>query len=85
MSASGKSKQGERVIAQLVAGRADGSTEPSGAAAATLDKDHVSTTIIQRLSNASRASLNWMALRTSSTSGKEPKIDSDADASWKAR
>jgi hypothetical protein len=85
MSSTAKSKSASKVIAQLSAQSTSGSSRPAPAPALKSQDNHVSTTIIERISNARRAYLNWVAMQASSITGKEPKIDSEADASWKAR
>jgi hypothetical protein len=48
-------------------------------------KAHASTTVMERIGNARRGYLAWLALQASSITGKEPAIDGEADASWRAR
>jgi hypothetical protein len=46
---------------------------------------HAATTIVERIANVRRGYLVWLAEQTRFLTGKEPAIDSDADASWRAR
>jgi hypothetical protein len=45
---------------------------------------HASITLIERIANARRGYLAWLALETASITAKEPAIDRDTDASWRA-
>ena len=49
------------------------------------DEMHASTTIIERIGNARRGYLAWLALQTAMITRKEPAIDGNAEASWRAR
>ena len=49
------------------------------------NENHTSTTIIEKIANLRRGYLTWLAQQTASITGKEPEIDSEADASWRAR
>ena len=49
------------------------------------NKSHASTTIIERIVNTRRGYLAWLAAQTATIAGKESAIDSEADASWRAR
>jgi hypothetical protein len=81
----GPAVSGSKVIEQLAAqptGNRSGAAEAAGPRS---NDAHVSTTIIERMANARRGYLAWLALQTTSITGKEPTIDSEADASWRAR
>lgn len=75
---------GSRVIQQLAARPTD-SSEAVEASALKAKENHASTTIIERISKVRRGYLAWLALQTAAITGKEPAIDSEADASWRAR
>jgi hypothetical protein len=85
MSSKGKSNSHSKVIQQLTARPAAGSAEPLSAASLKSKENHVSIAVVERIGNARRVCLNWLALQTSSIMGKDPEVDSDAEASWKAR
>jgi len=76
---------GSKVIRQLAARPTDSLSEAVEATDTKTKESHTSTTIIERIANSRRSYLAWLALQTTSITGKEPAIDSDADASWRAR
>jgi hypothetical protein len=84
-AAKGPAGLGGKVIQQLAERSTDGRIEVVRAADLKAKENHASTTIIERIANARRGYLAWLALQTTSVTGKEPAIDSDADASWRAR
>jgi hypothetical protein len=74
-----------KVIEQLTALSPGSRSEAVEPPEVKSDEIHASTTIIQRIVNARRGYLTWLALQVSAIAGKEPAIDSEADASWRAR
>jgi hypothetical protein len=74
-----------RVIEQLMVLPPGSRSEAAEPAETKSDEIHTSTTIIQRIANARRGYLTWLALQAAAIAGKEPAIDSEADASWRAR
>jgi hypothetical protein len=76
---------GSKVIQQLAARPADSRSEAVEATNIKSNENHASTTVIERIANARRGYLAWLALQTATITGKEPVIDTDADASWRAR
>ena len=81
----GSADSGRNVIRQLAARPTHNRGKAVEATALKANDNHVSTTIIERISQARRGYLAWLALRTETIIGKEPTIDSEADASWRAR
>ncbi len=77
----GPADSGHKVIEQLSARPGGG----SATAEARSDEIHASSTIIERIIGARRGYLAWLDLQTATITGKEPAIDSEADASWRAR
>jgi hypothetical protein len=76
---------GGKVIQQLAAPRTESRSEAVEATDMKSKETHTSTTIIERIAHARRGYLAWLALQTSTITRKEPVIDSEADASWRAR
>jgi hypothetical protein len=76
---------GSRVIQQLAGRPTDSRSVVGGATDSKVEEIHESTTIIERFANTRRGYLAWLALQATSIIGKEPAIDSDAEASWRAR
>jgi len=81
----GPAGSGCKVIEQLTARPNDSSIEVTEPPDLKSNESHASTTIVERIANARRGYLAWLALQTATITGKEPAIDSDADASWRAR
>ncbi len=75
---------GSNVIQQLTA-RTDSRFDPTDATKLKVEEIHASTTIIERIANARRGYLAWLAQQTAAITGKEPAIDRKADESWRAR
>jgi hypothetical protein len=77
----GPARSSSKVVQQLAA-------RPTGRRSETADwmpnEIHVSITLTERIANARRGYLAWLALETASITGKEPAIDRNADASWRA-
>jgi hypothetical protein len=73
------------IIEQLSAMPATGRSEVEAVADLKSKETHTSTTIIERIVNARRGYLAWLAVHSAAITGKEPPIDGDADASWRAR
>lgn len=74
-----------RVIQQLAAQPADGRSKAMLETNLKANESHAATTIVERIANVRRGYLVWLAEQTRFLTGKEPAIDSDADASWRAR
>jgi hypothetical protein len=60
-------------------------SEPVEAADMKSNEMHAATTIVERIGNARRGYVAWLALQTAMITRTEPAIDSKADASWRAR
>ncbi len=76
---------GSKVIEQLSARLAAARSESAEITETKSQDSHASTTIIERIAEARRGYLAWLALQAATLTGKEPAIDSEADASWRAR
>jgi len=76
---------GCKVIEQLTAQPRGKGSEAVAPTDAKSNESHASTSIIERIANTRRGYLAWLALQTATISGKEPPIDREADASWRAR
>jgi hypothetical protein len=81
----GPADSASKVIQQLAAWPSSESSELVEATASKAKENHASTTIIERISKARREYLAWLSLRTAAITGKDPAIDSEAEASWHAR
>jgi len=76
---------GCKVIEQLTAQPTRRGSEVVAPIDAKPSESHASTSIIERFANARRGYLAWLVLQSAAISGKEPPIDTEADASWRAR
>ena len=76
---------GGKVIQQLAGRPTESRSEAVEATSIKADENHASTTIIERIANARRGYLAWLALQTATITRRKPVIDSEADASWRAR
>jgi len=76
---------GCKVIEQLAAQSTRRGSEVVAPMDVKSNEIHGSTAIIERIVNTRRGYLAWLALQTATIIGKEPAIDSEADASWRAR
>jgi hypothetical protein len=76
---------GSKIIEQLTGQRTGRGSEEVAPPDVKSNKRHASTTIIERIVNTRRGYLAWLAAQTATIAGKEPAIDSEADASWRAR
>ena len=74
-----------KVIEQLAARPTDSRSAAAERMDVKFDEIHASTTIIERIVNARRGYMAWLALQTATITGRDPAIDRDADASWRAR
>ena len=74
-----------KVIEQLAARPVDNRSAAAEPTDVKFDEIHASTTIIERIVNARRGYMAWLALQTATITGRDPAIDRDADASWRAR
>jgi hypothetical protein len=81
----GPTDSASRVIQQLAAWPARQSGEVEQAPALKAKDNHLSTTILEQISKARCEYLAWLALGAAAITGKEPAIDSEAEASWHAR
>lgn len=70
-TATGPAGTGSKVI-QLLAARPVGSRSEAVTTDAKLSETHASTTIMERIANARRGYLAWLALEAASINGQDP-------------
>jgi hypothetical protein len=84
-ASKGQIDSGNKIIEQLTTLSTGIRGKAGDAADLKCNEFGASNTIIERIASARRGYMAWLALRAATIVGKEPVIDSEADASWRAR